>query len=250
MSTPWLQRSFVRRPVGTAFAVTIVFFLMSGGLRSLFSVLLPDGPHEAQIAAGLQQSLTAILALVLMWQTRWLRRCRVISRPRRLRSVWPLVILPSALVPVFGLGQVDWSKSSQVATSTFDFVSTGLVEELVFRGIVLTGLLIGLAPRPRATFESVLLSSVLFGLPHLHPLIVIFAAVFGLAFAHLTIATNTIWPAVAVHVAFDLLTDLPDSTTESPNNWYVPVALLFVLAGGIVSVVRSKRDASEFTLGG
>jgi hypothetical protein len=35
---------------------------------------------------------------------------------------------------------------------------------------------------------------------------------FGLSFASLTLTTNTVWIAVAVHIAFDLFTDLPNAT--------------------------------------
>lgn len=71
-----------------------------------------------------------------------------------------------------------------------------------------------------------------------------FATVFGLSFAALTLSTNTIWDAVAVHIAFDLFTDLPDATAGIHGRWYVFVPLLFVLTSGIATVIRARKSSS------
>jgi membrane protease YdiL (CAAX protease family) len=238
-----LHRAFVRRPYVTGFAVTLASFLFTGGIRALVTSLLFDGPHVAAVAAGIQQSLLAIVVLVLLWRMGWLRSACVWSRAHRPASWWPCLILPAALIPLAALFDVDWTKTAAIAASIFDYTTTGLVEEFVFRGLVLAGLIVGLEGKPHATFKAVIASSFLFGLPHLSPIGIVFATVFGLSFAALTLSTNTIWIAVVVHIAFDLFTDLPNATNGISGRWYVFVPVLFVLASGIVTIIRARNGA-------
>ncbi len=94
---------------------------------------------------------------------------RVWSRAHRPSTLWPWLILPAGLIPLAGLLDVDWSKTTAIAGSVFDYATTGVVEELVFRELVLTGLAIGLNGKHNATLKAVVASSILFGLPHLPP---------------------------------------------------------------------------------
>ncbi len=241
-----LHVSFVRRPIVTAVAVTLASSLLTGAGRAGFGALLPDGPHRDQLAAGLQQTTLAVIVVSLLWRMGWLRISGVTSHLHRPTTWWPLVILPAGLIPLAGLVDTNRHAVAQIVASTFDFVSTGVVEELMFRALVLTGLCIGLAGRRRDRKIIVGANAVLFGIPHINPVGIVFAAVFGLAFVHLAISTNTIWIGVVVHACFDLFTDLPDSTAGITGGWYLPAALLFVLLGAITAVVRLLRNAPEF----
>lgn len=236
-----LVTSFVQRPYLTGFAVTLASFLFTGGSRAVFTSVLPEGPHVEAIAAGLQQAVLAILVLLLLWHMGWLQRARIWSRAHKPSTWWPWLILPAAFIPLAALFDVDWTKTGAIAASIFDYTTTAVVEELIFRGVVLTGLALGLEGKSHASLKAVVGSSVLFGLPHLSPVVVVFATVFGLSFAALTLSTNTIWFAVLVHIAFDLLTDLPDATAGISGRWYVFVPFFFVLAGGIATVIRARK---------
>jgi uncharacterized protein len=236
-----LERAFVRKPYVTGFVVTLAAFLSTGGLRALFTALLSDGPREEAVAAGLQQTVLAIVLVLLLWQLGWIRRSHLWSRLQRPSTWWPWLILPAGLIPLAGMVDVDRTKTAAIAGSVFDFVTTGVVEEVLCRGLILTGLLIGLKGKPHATFKAVVASSILFGILHPSPVGLVFATVFGLSFASLTLATNTIWIAVAVHIAFDLFTDLPNATAGVSGRWYVFVPVFFVLASGIVTVLRGYR---------
>jgi membrane protease YdiL (CAAX protease family) len=241
-----LEGSFRRRPFVTAVAVSALALLATGGGRALFGKIVSEGPHKAHIVAGLQQSALALIVIAVAARAHWLGRARILSRPHWPASRWALIIIPSGLIPLAAVRNIDWSQHATVLASVFDFVTTGIVEELIFRGVVLTGLSIGLAGRRHAMPITVVVSSALFGLLHLSPVVVVFATVYGLAFAHLAIGTRTIWIGVVVHALFDLFTDLPQATKQGGSRWYVPVALLFVLAGAVASVVRVWRNAPEF----
>ena len=240
-----IEAAFVRRPVASAIAATVAFVALTGGLRAAFSAIIPDGAHRDQIAAGLQQLVLAVVTVGVIAQVGWLRSARLTSRVRWPKSRWALTIVPAAIIPLAGLGAVDWAQTTQITASAFDFLTTGLVEEVVCRGFIMTGLAIGFRGRSHATLRVVLWSSLLFGLAHLNPIVVVFAAVFGFSFAHLAFATNTIWVGVVVHGAFDLFTDLPDSTNGS-THWSIAPALAVVLTGGIVAVLRARKPEIEF----
>jgi Type II CAAX prenyl endopeptidase Rce1-like len=236
-----LERAFLQKPLATGFVFTLGTFLVTGGLRALFTKLLPDGPHQEALAGGLQQTILSISILGLMWHMGWLRLGRVLSRPHRPRTWWPWLILITAILPIAGFLDVDWSKTSAIAASTFDYVTTGLVEELGFRGLLLTGLILGFKSHNHAWLKVVVASSFLFGLPHISPVGIVFATLFGFSFAYLAISTNTIWFGVAVHIAFDLFTDLPDATAQISGRWYVFVPIFCVLFCGIVALVQARK---------
>ena len=240
-----IERAFIRRPVASAVAATVAFVALTGGLRAAFTVIIPDGAHQDQVAAGMQQLVLALITVGVIARVGWLRSARITSRPRWPRSRWALTILPAAIIPLVGLGAVDWSQTAQIGASSFDFLTTGLVEEVMCRSFIMTGLAIGFRGRSSATLRVVLWSSLLFGLAHLNPVVVVFAAVFGFSFAHLALAANTIWIGVVVHGAFDLFTDLPDSTNGN-THWSIAPALAIVVAGGIVAVLRARKPEIEF----
>jgi membrane protease YdiL (CAAX protease family) len=244
-----LQHAFVQRPYLTGFAVTVASFLFTGGTRALITSLLVDGPRVEAVAAGLQQTLLAIVVLVLLWRMGWIRRARIWSRAHQPSTRWTWLILPAALIPLAGLFDVDWTKTAAIAASIFDYTTTGVVEEFVFRGLVLSGLAIGLEGKPHSSLKAIVASSFLFGLPHISPVGIVFATVFGLSFAALTLSTNTIWIAVAVHIAFDLFADLPDATAGISGRWYVFVPVFFVLASGIATVVRARKGLPSMLTG-
>lgn len=70
------------------------------------------------------------------------------------------------------------------------------------------------------------ISSLLFKLEHPNPVVIVFASIFGLGFAHVAVATNTIRIGVVIHAMFDLFIDLPDSTNGSNIGRYPPPSSL------------------------
>ena len=243
-----LHKSFAEHPVRTAVAVTAVFFLATGGVREAVKALLALGVHQDQIAAAIQQGVLALAFLALLVRMGWANRAGITSRVKLNPGRWLLPITLSGFLPIIGLIETDWSQRRQIVVSIFDFLTTALVEELAFRSLILSGLLLGLRNQSRSPFRAVVISAILFGLPHIHPVIIVFATIYGLGFAHVTIATRSIWPAVAVHAAFDLFTDLPQSTADASNDLLIGAALLLVLTGAIVVLRRAWQVTPEMVL--
>jgi uncharacterized protein len=250
MQAPVLERSFAarsfaRRPVVTAIVCTDVLLLATGGLRALFDVAITRGPHHGQVVAGVQQFVMAVVLIAILVRAGWARRSLLTTRPRlpSMWQAWPVV--GTAVVMLGAIPSIDWSKTSQVAASAFDFGTTGLVEEIGMRGLVFTGLRLGFRGRPRADLKAALLSSFLFGILHLSPIAIVFAFVYGLGFALLAVATRSIWPGVLVHFMFDFFSDLPGSTTDHGNGPPIAISLLLVLISAVLSVIWFRRTTPD-----
>jgi len=81
-------------------------------------------------------------------------------------------------------------------------VLPALIEEMIFRGYVLGAL------RPHGDGLAIVLSAVLFALFHGNMLQIPFAFVLGLVLGYLMVQTDSIWPAVALHFANNLMSVL------------------------------------------
>lgn len=113
-----------------------------------------------------------------------------------LRSAWEpfrriRVILARVLHPLLS----SLSPPGAVALS----IAAGIGEEVLFRGLILGGLLTVLGPVPALAF-----SSLLFGVVHwVTPAYAVYAGLFGLYLGGLHILTGTLFVPILVHALYD-----------------------------------------------
>ncbi len=138
----------------------------------------------------------------------------------------------------------------------------GFEEEVIFRGVILFGLLWAWREKPRGVLWAVLLSSALFGLMHAQNTIlygspvdltasqVCSAFLFGLGMAGLVLATNALWPAVIFHAvtnlsgAFQGLYTIAQDTSDVQSTvGFNTASILFNIPLGIYGlyVIRRRR---------
>ena len=151
-----------------------------------WSDLRLDVPSPLRLAAG-----GAAVAAYIVYVMR--HRSRLIRKPERLRALIRKHPSTEALVP---------HTEREVKTFAVLSVSAGVCEEVVYRGFMLwyAATWIGLWPALVAT-------SLLFGLAHayLGKEHILRAAVAGLLFGVLAIASASLWPAILLHAFTDLL---------------------------------------------
>lgn len=123
-----------------------------------------------------------------------------------------------------------------------------LVEEFMFRGIILGKL------RPFGDAFAIFLSSALFAVMHGNIIQIPFAFMVGLALAFITIKSNSLIPAIAVHflvnfrsVLISISVDNKIMSESTLNNIYF-IVLLVVLGLGIVSAAILSRKKNFFKL--
>lgn len=116
-------------------------------------------------------------------------------------------------------------------------IAAPILEELLFRGIILEGFLRNYSPQ-----KAIIWSAVIFGLAHLNPWQAFGAIAIGLLIGWLYWKTDSLLPGIFLHFANNLLAYLLtfsiDSTIDSfymlINNWVI-YGIIFVIALGILT---------------
>ncbi len=143
-------------------------------------------------------------------------------------ALYGLVILVLGLLPAAWLTDYNQASASLSDTGILAFLSTvllpPLVEEVVFRGLVLSRL-----RQVMSGWLAVVLSALVFGLCHGQPVWMGYAFVLGLFFGWLTLRARSILPAMAAHFVFNAIghiSVLLDGVVEQP----VLLAGLFLIS--------------------
>lgn len=178
------------------------------------------------------------------------------------------VILGAAYINAYMLTPVHFSEfMQQVATDdTLDtnyklllaVITTAIipafVEELLFRGVVLTNLL------PYGRAPAVVISAVLFGLMHQNPAQIFYATMAGLVLGLVCVRTRSIWGGVLIHFVnnlFSVLEQLVGDRLETSlaNEICVYAEGVLFIGGAVCAVIlicgerRRRRDFSESAFG-
>lgn len=117
----------------------------------------------------------------------------------------PLTMAYTALFGQAASTQSTWSVTAAggIGAIALSFLFLGILtplgEELFFRGVVTTVLL------RYGPLVGVIGSTVVFALLHGEPILMISAVLVGLPAAELRRRTNSLWPGVALHIVFDLI---------------------------------------------
>jgi hypothetical protein len=209
----------------------ILFFLFNimGGIIG-FPLL-----SEPALLVTLASLITAAGGLFMVWYLGWWQRAgyAVLGRIADL----PLYLLPAAMafLPLFE--ETAPALPGTVVVFVILSIVVALAEETFFRGLILQSL------RPAGPLVAVLLSSLLFALPHLlnslgglwdpvFTLVDTFAAFgIGIAFSALVLRTGTIWPPIVLHALINAI------ALAVLGSLTVPPQSLEQLAGTIVAGV-------------
>lgn len=237
--------AFRRWPVAAAVVFGLAWLPLTIVLHRLARAVLPASDYETRLADGIEQTIMTAVALALLVKIGWLRTAWLTTRPALVGGLWGLLGLTVAgaiVVILAALPLVDFGNVTPAVVSAFNFTAVGVAEELWFRGLVMGGLLLAWREVRFGPLFATVLSAGLFGLIHLDPYLIVFAGLFGLGLSHLVLTTNTIWGAVAVHVLFNLLHDLPSTTASATDGWFFTVSLAFIPLAGLVALANLARD--------
>lgn len=163
----------------------------------------PAGVSPLQVALQVAMGLM-VLPFALRFDRTWLGLV-----PFPLRASLAVLLFPVMTVIY---GYLAGFRELPLPTLILAFVSValaGVIEELAFRGVLLSILL------PKGLWRAVIVTSALFGLMHLSNLAlgspwysvllqVTFATMAGTGYAAMRIRTGSLWPPIILHAAFDL----------------------------------------------
>jgi hypothetical protein len=196
-----------------------VLFALGVILLSIITTELPlaklFAPHMSEHAAHylsitLQQGLVGLALFWVLARFDWLG--------------WPLVLytLLNASDWIGGGLTVDTSRPGVIALFTLTNLSTGWVEEIMGRGLVLIPLLLAWGQTRKGMYGAVITSSALFGIAHIINILlgrrllvdglaqIVYSTFFGVIFAACLLRNQTIWPMMLLHAAFDFAGNLSE----------------------------------------
>ncbi|NMB59728.1 MAG: CPBP family intramembrane metalloprotease [Chloroflexi bacterium] len=155
------------------------------------------------VIAALELTREAGFTPVSQWKNLWL--------------IGPLLVY-SALngsEVIDGTFTINWADSGLMLLFTLYYISVGLIEEILVRGLVLPLMLRQWGKTKGGVYRAVLISSAIFGLAHLANLVlgrrdllsttaqITYGLFFGVFFAALVTRNKSIWPAIFCHFLFD-----------------------------------------------
>ena len=207
-----------------------------------------DYQSASYITGIVEQGVVSVLLVILIAKLGLLEAAGF-TRPTRWKQlwlIWPILVFSflNGSDLFIGAIKLDLSKPVLIVLYTLLYISVGFVEEILFRGVMLTVLLQKWGKSLKGIYLSVILSSVLFGILHLvnfvmgrYSLLAAvtqtgFALFFGVFFSACMLRNHSIWPVIFGHALFDFfgsLNAISIGGTFSRSHDTNPQAALIVL---------------------
>jgi membrane protease YdiL (CAAX protease family) len=159
-------------------------------------------------------------------------------------SLIVLIDFTTSLIPMPDFVRTMFEDALKIDVFSFITVviAAPILEEMLFRGVILQGFLKNYNPR-----KAIILSSVLFGVIHLNPWQAIAAITMGIFIGWLYVKTKSILPGIVIHFIVNLTGfTFAANTTGAKGSWFdlidqpITIAVALVLAATIVFVVVKK----------
>lgn len=221
--------------------ITLPLSFMVGGLLSIFAVSAYLKTNWKTISAHLKISpgISVTLLSVLFYF-----------------SVLPFAEFLASLVPTTGseLWELFYREIIKGFEMLLNYKIAGFLtvcilapifEEILFRGILLRGLL----QNQINPFLAIGLSAFLFGIAHLNPWQFMGAGMLGIAFGYVYYRTKSLWLCIFLHALNNTISflmmikyDTMEENLTNPNSWYIALAGLIVsiLIGWIIFELTKK----------
>lgn len=218
MTRPASGREWPARDLVWLVLATLLMIFAGG---SAVALLEPEPVAEVQLLLAASALGLGLPVGLILW-LRPERRAGVGLRRTPGREIgraflWLLALLPTvALLSLAMRALLGYEHNPQAESLKLDRMHAGqlaftavftvgvvpLVEELLFRGVLIAAVL-ERGPPDRAARErrAVVISAVLFGLIHIEPAVIVPTMLLGGAAAALRLRSGSLWPAVTLHAA-------------------------------------------------
>jgi len=175
-------------------------------------------PAAREYAAGIARVIVGLIVMVTIRQWNWGLNALSSPPPWSWAITLPVAVYCLVVYPLLFTGtlSLNLSQPNLAAGVAFNGFAAGALEELVFRGLILSLLLSANSDdqRPSNTRRAILISALLFSLPHAINLLVghtearvlaqlVWSFLVGVVFACLRIAGRSIWPVAVLHGAMN-----------------------------------------------
>jgi membrane protease YdiL (CAAX protease family) len=206
-------KNTVLRKIWIGLAITIVFIAATVLLVSVPASRFTD-PAAREYAAGIARVIVGLIVIVTIRQRNWDSNAQSSPSPRSWAIILPVAVYCLVVYPLLFTGtlSLNLSQPNLAAGVAFNGFAAGALEELVFRGLILS-LLLGGNPddqNPSNTWRAIIISALLFSVPHALNLFaghaearvfaqLVWSFLLGIVFACLRISGRSIWPVAVLH---------------------------------------------------
>lgn len=257
----WLKSFATDSPIAFSSFAT-VFLLICYVVAGVTASLVGTTAEGQQIASAVGRIVAVLIFLGVLWRFGWLRAAGI-TNLGTWRS-WFLVLPVLAyeifthLYAFFGSLALRIPGTSMARAVALNGAAAGLLEEVVYRALVLHLLMRLWAGTRLGVLKSALVSSMLFGAAHLihlalgrpAPLVFLLfvsASLGGIYYAGFVLYAGSVWPAVALHVLLNAVVGAQAASNpqfaETVPGWLLVLALQLpavVLGMGLIFGVQSR----------
>ena len=193
-------------------AITILF-IAATVLVSVPASRFTDSASR-EYAAGIARIIVGLMVILVIRQRKWGSNALTWPPPRGWAIILPVAAYSLVVYPLLFTGTLglNLSQPNVAAGVAFNGFAAGALEELVFRGLILSLLLGGNLDdqSPSNVRRAVIISALLFSVPHALNVFVghaevrvlaqlVWAFLLGIVFACLRISGRSVWPVAVLH---------------------------------------------------
>jgi membrane protease YdiL (CAAX protease family) len=207
------QQLAIHSPILFGLIITLALFLLSTA-SFMLGAIMPGGVYGPHLGQTLGRLASTLLFVFILWRFGWLTAAGF-GQAGGWQSWLPILLLLvytgfAAVYAYTGDFRFDFSKPKLAGTVALNMMSIGLVEETVYRGVVMVGFLQTWGNSRWGIVGSVLLSALFFGASHMiwvvfgkpalqTTLTSLSALQAGIYYGAFVLASGSIWPAVVFH---------------------------------------------------
>jgi hypothetical protein len=205
------------RKIWISVAITVAILAATIFLVSLPASRFTD-PGGQEYAAAIARFIVGFIAIFAIWKLKWDSNALSSPSPRAWAIIVPVAVYSLIVYPLLFTGTLalNLSQPNLAGGVALNGFAAGTLEELVFRGLILSLLLRTDSDDQKLAnvWHAILISSVLFSVPHALNLFaghaearviaqLVWAFLLGVVFACLRIAGGSIWPVAVLHGAMN-----------------------------------------------
>jgi membrane protease YdiL (CAAX protease family) len=210
------KNTFLRK-IWIGLAITVIFIAATVLLVSFPASRFTD-PAAREYAAGIARVILGLMMILAIRKRKWVPNALTSPSPRSWAIIFPVAAYSLVVYPLLFTGRLalNLGQPNLAAGVAFNGFAAGALEELVFRGLILSLLLSGNSDghNPTNIWRAIIISALLFSVPHAlnvfvgHAVVrvlaqLVWAFQLGIVFACLRIAGRSIWPVVVLHGAMN-----------------------------------------------